>query len=380
MIALAGGGSADRALVALMLCRPGVQRRVPNRCPLLTKGRESEMTKNCVSIGLFFVVVFCVAGAAGAQTAATSQALCGQGYQLSLQGKHKESLECFEKVLRADPNNIFAHCYKGVVLFQLERWNESLAANDAALQLDKDCIFALNSKAAILNILGKNTEAKALRERAISLQPKQNDALSYFGRGLANAELERFNPAIADYTAALKINPGLADAYYNRAQAYRGFQSVPKEKWCEMAIADCNTALQICPQFEPAYVMRAECYARLDKLDLAIADYASAITIDPRDAWAYYRRGTLHRAQGRNDLAIADYTSALAINPKYADVYFDRGKTYYQQKDYQSAQRDWEKAAEVDPSGIQGLRAKTRLQDLQRVLTKTGGTSGTPKR
>ena len=60
-----------------------------------------------------------------------------------------------------------------------------------------------------------------------------------------------YSQAIADYSKAIQLNPGYAEAYYSRGCAYDG----------------------------------------IGEYDKAIADYKKTIELDPNHASAYYNRG-----------------------------------------------------------------------------------------
>ena len=51
-----------------------------------------------------------------------------------------------------------------------------------------------------------------------SIELKSDWEISYFYRAVANQANENMQEAILDYTKALKINPKMCDAYYNRAK------------------------------------------------------------------------------------------------------------------------------------------------------------------
>src|SRR5262245_48588434 len=75
-------------------------------------------------------------------------------------------------------------------------------------------------KAALeLHEAGKLKEAVAEYDKVIKTHPKLAEA--YFNRGNAYYDLGANQEAIKDYTEALRLNPKDAEAYYNRGNAHR---------------------------------------------------------------------------------------------------------------------------------------------------------------
>ena len=55
---------------------------------------------------------------------------------------------------------------------------------------------------------------------AIKLSPQSTNALN--NRGSLYLEQKQFDKAIKDFSSLIVIDPSLAEAYYNRSQAYEG--------------------------------------------------------------------------------------------------------------------------------------------------------------
>ncbi|MEO6162621.1 MAG: tetratricopeptide repeat protein, partial [Candidatus Binatia bacterium] len=64
----------------------------------------------------------------------------------------------------------------------------------------------------------KYKEAVAAFNRAIKAAPKSDEA--YNNRGLAYAKLGQQDNALKDYDEALKLNPNLTDAQFNRGNVF----------------------------------------------------------------------------------------------------------------------------------------------------------------
>jgi tetratricopeptide (TPR) repeat protein len=142
---------------------------------------------------------------------------------------------------------------------------------------------------------------------------KQSNANAYYSKGLDWSEQKDYDKAIANFTAAITLDPNKAYYYYARGldkkyglKDYRG----------------------------------------------AIEDYTSAINLNPKDDAAYYARGGAKSEIKDYRGAIEDYTSAINIEPK-GYYYYARGLTKkYGLKDINDANADFRKACEKgDESG-----------------------------
>lgn len=96
----------------------------------------------------------------------------------------------------------------------------------------------------------------ALSEKSPDLQ-----AAAYLKRGVAYRLKGQFDKAIADYNAALRINPHYAEAYNNRGDAQDALGQYDK------AIADADMALKIKPDLAAAYDTRGQ--AKIHRGDVA---------------------------------------------------------------------------------------------------------------
>jgi tetratricopeptide (TPR) repeat protein/predicted Ser/Thr protein kinase len=206
-------------------------------------------------------------------------------------------------------------------------------------------------------------QAIADYNKAIDLNPK--DVKAYNNRGNAYQDRKELNRAIADFNEAIRLAPTTAAPYVNRGNAYvKMVERAERERspddfgkrnpaeWRELidrAIADFNEALRLEPLLSAAYYNRANAYYKSGKWDKAVADYAQVISLYPNDAEAYYYRGLACEKSGDSDRAIADYNEAIRLNPKYADAYNSRGLVYYNRGELDEAIADYSRAIELTP-------------------------------
>ena len=175
----------------------------------------------------------------------------------------------------------------------------------------------------------------------IRVQHLHKDAYTEFYKGVTCQEKKQHDTSIGHYTEALKLNPQLVDAYYNRGFAY------DEEGKFDRAIKDYTKAIELNPSDDSAYNNRGRAYGKKGDYDRAIADYTKAIELKNDYAVAYYNRGFAYTKKGDYDRAIADYTKAIELKNDYAVAHNNRGFAYTKKGDYDRAIVDYTKAIEL---------------------------------
>ncbi|MBI5590240.1 MAG: tetratricopeptide repeat protein [Deltaproteobacteria bacterium] len=147
-------------------------------------------------------------------------------------------------------------------------------------------------------------------------------AIQSFASGNIHAQSGNYEDAIKDFTQAITINPGFADAYYNRGRVL----------------------------------------GRLGKHEQAISDFTKTISLTPENATAYADRGTAYGILGQHEQAIDDFTQAINLNPDFAGAYYNRAIGYFAEKKCSEAREDVQKAQNM---GYQRIRPEF-LDDLNK--------------
>ncbi|MBE9048452.1 DnaJ domain-containing protein [Pleurocapsales cyanobacterium LEGE 10410] len=132
-------------------------------------------------------------------------------------------------------------------------------------------------------------------------------AQDFYQRGTCHAQTKEYQPAIDDYTQAIKLNPQFVDAYLKR---------------CEMRykLGDNKGVLD-------------DCHAILN--------------IDSTVAKAYYYQGRARYSLGYAQPAIESYNLAIAQEENYPQAYYYRGIAYKELQIISSAMEDIAKASEL---------------------------------
>jgi tetratricopeptide (TPR) repeat protein len=102
------------------------------------------------------------------------------------------------------------------------------------------------------------------------------DVKTLVDRGVANLESGKFDQALADFNAALKLKPNDAALYDYRGVAYRC------KGMDDQALQDFNKAIQLDPRFARAYRDRAMVHFDRSDFDKSVEDLDKAQSLGYR--------------------------------------------------------------------------------------------------
>ncbi len=151
---------------------------------------------------------------------------------------------------------------------------------------------------------------RIIEEAATQPAPTKEElsAEAYLNHALARDEQDH-KGQIADYSEAIRLNPHVAVAYYNRGL------SLYQQGDYDGAIVDYNDALRLDPQYAMAYNNRAFVSYHQGNFDNALADSNEALRLDAQSIEAYVTRGVTYFIQGKLDEALADFHEANKLHP-----------------------------------------------------------------
>ena len=257
--------------------------------------------------------------------------------------------------------------------------------NDATSQVET----ALR-KAHALHQAGRLDEARALCLQALSLQPRQTQALTLLGiiaaqtgdaeravalfgevllldprnlaahnnQGNALRALGRPAEAVVSYDKAIELQPQHAPTYNSRGNALFDLQRY------EDALASYDRAIALKANYAAAYFGRGRSLVELMRYEVAIASLDEAIALGFRHAGAWYVRGNAAYSLERFEAAVASYDRAIALEPNDASAHHNRGNALFMLEQYEAAIASYDKAIALDP-GIRsshGERLHARMQ------------------
>lgn len=180
------------------------------------------------------------------------------------------------------------------------------------------------------------------------LNPGNADA--YYNRGFERLEIGDYEGAMADYAYAAQLNPHQTTIYNNLGLAKYNAGDVAG------AIADYTKAIEQDSDEPVTYFNRAVAYYKLGDYRKSIADYTQVIQrqdgirISAENTGAYFQRAEAYRQLGEYESAIYDYTMAIRLAPRDPVAYNNRGLARYNQGDYLGSIQDYSEALALNPN------------------------------
>ncbi|HTX65109.1 MAG TPA: tetratricopeptide repeat protein [Opitutaceae bacterium] len=204
--------------------------------------------------------------------------------------------------------------------------------------------YAHNNYGNILAQAGRLPEAMAQYEAALRIDPGYADAL--YDAGNALKRLGRLPEAIARYREALRAKPELPDVEdaLGRALVDAGR---PDE-----ALAHFEQALKLDPNFTDASNDLGEALARTGRLPEAIARFEQALRANPNWAEMHNNLGDALRMAGRLPEALAQYEQAVRLKPDYMAARNNLGRALAEADRLPEAIALFEQTLQRDPAAI----------------------------
>jgi tetratricopeptide (TPR) repeat protein len=241
-------------------------------------------------------------------------------------GNFVQSLKDFDEAIRLQPKDGSAYSRRGDANVLKGDHNQAIQDYTRAIQVQPDYTEAYFKRGDTFRSDGKNNEAITDYDSALTLRPGYARAL--YNRGLAYYQKGDYGQAIKDYEAAIRIegrlqselNTSYSDAFYKRGVDFysKGENAVDRDRDYSLAVADFTAAIRLNPNSFNSYFKRGSVYFAQQEYDEAINDYTKAIEIDPKSALAYNNRGEAYEKKNDISSASADYSQAIGLDPYLA--------------------------------------------------------------
>ena len=175
--------------------------------------------------------------------------------------------------------------------------------------------------------------------------------------GAALSRQDRFEEAIEQYQAALKIKPAYSDAHYNLGYA------LAKTGKLDEGLSHFREAVRIEPNrvkylnnLGVALVLKSNYSEAIDHLQ-------TALKINPSDADVHNNLGLAFKKQGEPDAAIQHFSKAVALDPQHVSALINRGVMLMDQGQLEAARKHFARALEIRPGYVE---ARLNLEEIQK--------------
>jgi tetratricopeptide (TPR) repeat protein len=195
--------------------------------------------------------------------------------------------------------------------------------------------------ALALHQAGELQGAQAIYREILKVQPDHFDSLHL--SGVIACQTGDLELGVRLIGGAVRVNPDVASAYYNRANA------LLKLKRAEEALENLDKALSLQPDYPEAHFSRGNALMDLKRQEEALASYNKALSQRPDYVAAYNNRGNALRELKRLDEAVASFDSAVALNPDYVEAHCSRGNALRDLKRFEEAVASYDKALSLKP-------------------------------
>jgi len=202
-------------------------------------------------------------------------------------------------------------------------------------------------RGAVLSRQGEFDKALADFEAALKLEPR--NPVVYLRRGQVRLAVGQDDQALADYTQALSLDPVLIDALITRGSFYCDHQAFQE------GIRDYTAVIKLAPRDARGYLLRATAWGELKDADQELADASAAIKVLPSSYLAYTIRAGAYQLKGDNDRALVEYTEALRLKPDDIDNLIARAWIWEQKGDLEKSLADLNQAIEFSPYDTMAL-------------------------
>ncbi len=313
-----------------------------------------------------------------------AQTYLSEGYARTDLKQYEGASEKFNSALQLNPSNAEVYFALGRVYEQQKKYISATVAYSQAIQLNYEYpSFPYYGLGFVSYNLENYDEAIMYLTKSLTADSKYADA--YYFRGWVYEQLGDYEQAIADYEQATEIdptvavgplqlapklrkqieaikkNPNDANAYAERAELYKKYQSYEK------AINDYTSAIKLDRDNPNHYAQRGFCRYYLGKYEEAITDYTQAIELNYKPlSWAFLARGDVYLRVKNYEKAIKDYQTSIKIEPdKYPAAYYNQGVAYKKLKRFEEAIADYKKALELKPDYFEAKQGLESARDAE---------------
>jgi len=226
---------------------------------------------------------------------------------------------------------------------QVQYWKSGVALWEHAVELTlhMDNYRAHNALGMILKQQGRVSEAIAHFSAAVALNPNLAEAHQNLGRALVDQG--RMAEAIPSLTEAVRLMPGNAEAHSELGAALSSQGQIGE------AIIHYTEALRLKPDLPQVHNALGYALASEKKISEALFHFSEAVRLKPGFAEAHNNMGLALAGQGKISEAAAHFAEAARLKPDYAEAHNNMGLVLAGQAKFAEAIGQYQEALRLKP-------------------------------
>lgn len=199
------------------------------------------------------------------------------------------------------------------------------------------------------------TKARTFLKEIAKLSIVPVKAEEFWRRGTGHYKAARYDEALKDFNEALRLDPKLIVAYFNRALTHEGKGNL------DLALKDYEAALKVNPKYINAHLNRGVLLKNAGRTGEALDAYSKIIELDAKNDKALFNRGLLYLERLEPDAALKDFDKAISFETGQAIYYAKRGEANFAVGDHKKALADYNKAIDMAPEKTDYYRKRSKV-------------------
>lgn len=213
---------------------------------------------------------------------------------------------------------------------------------------------------------------KTSSETAAAEQPNNADsneggnnpkiqARRFFNKAVKEHLSGQVAQAIADYKAALVIDPELGDAHSNLGLAYNQQHNYAN------ALAEFRKALAVNPSDAITYNGVGAALRAQKDVPGAIKNWETSVKLNPKLAVAHYNLGTAYESQGDLDRAMVSYENATRNDQRLGEAFYRMGLIMMKKHKSEEAKEQFKRALKISENSDYSEDARLKLAFISKT-------------
>lgn len=183
-------------------------------------------------------------------------------------------------------------------------------------------IKIINLKSESILASSDDEFSEELKKLNSQIDSDSMSAMTYVKRGDVYFKRHEFEKAVNDYTAAIKLDKNLDEAFFGRGMA------LGRQGMVQQGINDLSIYIKRHPYNSRAYTKRGVRYIWLGNNAAAKKDMLQAVQLDIRNAEAHDDLGVIYASENNLDKAVYHFKQSIYYDRSYQKAYHNLAMAY----------------------------------------------------